>query len=696
MPRHFCLSLRFFPGRARSLAEKQTTIASLPAASRAKSAGAWLAGLCLCVFALGSGPALAGAEELFAKKTDINVFNQAEFLFHSGEFAEAKQLYQDYLQSVPDGGRAGKAFFRLGQIDFRNRYYSTALQYFAFVLQQAPRTHLADQAQYLTGVCYFEMERFDEAGAIFKIQARGNPDAVKRWQSLLYLSRLDEKRFDYSNALAKIKQVYGLGQGKALREQAAQAAEKIIREQLPRETLLSLVRKFRTGFPVDLMLWRLVDLYRLERDHENYRAVLRDFLALFPTHPRRQEAEKMLSQVRETDDRLRLGVLLPLTGKHALTGQRVLQGIQLAFNRLSASEKQGLELVVKDSGSDASLSQTVEELATDPNVVAILGPVLSRNVREIVPLLERYEIPLFTPTASAADLPALSPYIFRNALTRKIQGKFLAEYAVNKLNLRRFVILSPEETFGEEFKDIFSREVLGLGAEVVAWVTYNRSQNDFKNQILDIGGISDRDLKRLTLKQLAKTEKEKKFKGKVPFSKPLVEQAFLNDENVEGLKVSLELSYDAIFIPGFYDKVGLIAPQLVFYNINKVTLLGTNGWNYPDLVETAGRYLRGKGIFVDGFFVHSRERRVREFVENFQNNFGEEPTILSAQAFDAGRIMFQSIDDGARTRGALKNHLQAVKNFPGVSGNTTILPSGDSEKTLFALKIKGKKIVPVD
>ncbi|MFQ5672592.1 MAG: ABC transporter substrate-binding protein [Nitrospinales bacterium] len=679
----FCVSFRFFAGCG--------------PASRARTAGARLAGVCLVGFVLCSAPISAFAEELFESKANANVFNQAEFLFHSGEFAEAKQLYQDYLQNRLDGGRAGKAFFRLGQIDFKNRYYSTALQYFDYVLDQFPRTHLTRQAQYLAGVCYFEMERFDEAEAIFKIQSRANPDAVKRWQSLLYLSRLDEKRFDYGNALVKIRQVYDSGQDKALRDQAVQAAEKIIREQLPRETLLFLVRKFRAGFPVDLMLWRLLDLYRLERDHENYQATLREFLALFPTHPRRQDAEKMLARAEEADDRLRVGVLLPLTGKHALTGQRVLQGIQLAFNQLSASEKQGLELVVKDSGFGSLLSQTVEELATDPNVVAILGPVLSRSVRDIAPLLDRYEIPLFTPTASAADLPALSPYIFRNALTRKIQGKFLADYAVNKLNLRRFVIFSPTETFGEEFKDIFSREVLGLGAEVVAWVTYNRSQNDFKNQILDIGGISDRVLKRLTLKQLAKTEKEdKKFQGKVPFSKPLVEQAFLNSESVEGLKVSLELSYDAIFIPGFYDKVGLIAPQLVFYNINEVTLLGTNGWNYPDLVKTAGPYLRNKGVFVDGFFVHSREGRVREFVESFQANFGEEPTILSAQAFDAGRILFQLIDEGARTRTALKNQLQSVENFPGVSGNTTILPSGDSEKKLFPLKIKGKKIVQVD
>jgi hypothetical protein len=38
-------------------------------------------------------------------------------------------------------------------------------------------------------------------------------------------------------------------------------------------------------------------------------------------------------------------------------------------------------------------------------------------------------------------------------------------------------------------------------------------------------------------------------------------------------------------------------------------------------------------------------------------------------------------------------NLKIVKNFPGVTGKTTLLPSGDSEKNIFALTIKRKKIV---
>lgn len=642
-------------------------------------------------------PPFTCAEETGGKSFETSNFNRAEFLFHAGEFVKAKQAYQEYFQKKPGFLHADQALFRLGQIDFRNGFHTTALRYFNLLLENFPNTPLVYQARFLMAVCHFEMEHFDDAEEIFRNQLKTNPDTGKRWESLLYLGKLDEKRFDYTDAIAKIRQVYVRGADQELRNHAARAAEKIVNEKLPRETLLALAQKFRSGFPGDLIRLRLIALYRLERNNEDYQTVLREFLDFFPTHPRRSEVEKMWLQVKGMETQsLRLAAVLPLTGERALAGQQVLQGIQLAFNQLSVQERENLELIVKDSGSGQPLLETVEELATDPNVIGIIGPVLSGHVKEIAPLAQKYQIPVFSPTASSPGLTSLNPYIFRNALTRKIQGKFLAEYAVNELELRRFVILYPEESYGEELKDIFMEETKALGAEIVTAVPYRRSQNDFKAQILEIGGIPDNDLKEMAIKQLSETQDTREYPGGTPFSRPLIEQGLLNEDTFEDLKVSLELNYDAIFIPGFHDKVELIAPQLNFYNIDQVTLLGTNSWNNPNLVKNAGQYLRNKGIFVDGFFIHSKEEQVKTFVKDFKTTFNEEPTILSAQAFDTTRIFLKLIREGAGNRQQLKTRLHSIKDYPGVSGNTTILPSGDSGKKLFVLKIRGRKIIQVN
>ena len=163
-------------------------------------------------------------------------------------------------------------------------------------------------------------------------------------------------------------------------------------------------------------------------------------------------------------------------------------------------------------------------------------------------------------------------------------------------------------------------------------------------------------------------------------------------DKIENLKVSLEQGYDALFIPGIYDKVGLIIPQLAFYNIEGISLLGTNGWNSPELIKMGGKFLKSV-YFVDGFFSNSNQIRVRRFVEQFKNNYGETPSNLSAQAYDAAGIIFKSINSGANNRLKLKESLIKVKNYPGVTGKTSLLESGDSEKNIFALTVRNNKIV---
>ncbi|MBI5428053.1 MAG: penicillin-binding protein activator [Nitrospinae bacterium] len=478
-----------------------------------------------------------------------------------------------------------------------------------------------------------------------------------------------------------------------MKSQASRTIEELVEEKLSKMAILSLARKVRGDFPLDLALLKLHSIYRMEGDRENYQASLEEFLTRLPRHPLRDDIERKLAQVKSARPKvIRLGAVLPLTGKYALTGQQVLQGIQLAWNQLSPADKQRLELAVKNSGDSQAVSQVVEELAADPSVVGVVGPVLSADVKKIAPLAEKYRLPVFTPTASSSDLLQPNSYIFRNALTKEIQGKFLARYAFNNMGLRRFAVLYPEDAYGVELKEIFSRAVQALGGEIVAVVSYNRKQNDFKEQILQIGGMPDGAMKKRANQSALNSDESAELEGNTSLSRIRVQKEVLNGGQTEGMKVSLVLNYDAIFMPGFYDKIGLIAPQLAFYNIDNVALLGASGWNSPELAKIAGKFLKN-GIFVDGFFLNSQDQHIREFVNNFRTTFAEDPTIISAQAYDAARMIMGLVRNGATNRVAVNERLRAIRDFPGVSGKTDILASGEAEKTIFALKLKGGKIV---
>ncbi len=647
--------------------------------------------ICLLAILTGVLPAVAD-ESSPERELPSNPLSEAEHLFHSGDFFRAQFLYQEYLASNPRGERSHQILFRLGTIDQQNRSFATALKYYKMVLGRFPDPLLSHEVRFAMAQCYFGLERYDEAEVLFRQSAASHPDKKRRWAANIHLGKIDETRFDYETAISKLTDVYVQSDVKDVQDEAHRLINRIIDKNLSKVTLVRLLRKYHSGFPVDQILLKLISIYREERNIEQLQSASSRFLRLFPEHPHRSKIEAGLKRVKENVARkLRIGVVLPLSGKMALTGQQVLQGIQLAVNHSGLAREGKLELVIRDSAAQP-VEHVVEELAVDPDVIGVIGPVLSNDVKQVVAIADRYRVPVFTPTASLHGLPELSPYFFRNALTRKLQGKYIAEYAVNILRLRRFAVLFPLEGYGFELKDAFIREVELLGGEVITVVPYERSQADFKRQILEIGGLSDDKLEELVKNQLETSSKSPPLGQEGTISRPRVEVGLWSGDEVENLRVSLELSYDAIFLPGSYDKVGLIAPQLAFYNVDTVTLLGAGGWNSPELVKIAGNYIR-EGYFVDGFYVNSKRPEVNQFVTQFKTTFAEEPNILSAQSYDAARMFIQIVRSGAQNRLQMRDRLFSIRGFQGVSGRTTIQPTGEADKNLFILKINKKKIV---
>ena len=361
--------------------------------------------------------------------------------------------------------------------------------------------------------------------------------------------------------------------------------------------------------------------------------------------------------------RLKIGCILPLSGEGALTGQRVLEGIQMAFNSFAEpSERGGLswDLIIKDSGDEIAILNLLEGLAKDEDVVSIIGPLLSKSVMSSARIADKYKIPIFSPTASSKDIPGISPYIFRNSLTNQMQGESIADYAMNKLNLKKFAVLYQRDLYGIELKNAFEEKIKSLGGEIIFSEPFDPEQNDFESQIMAIGGIRDSELKKI----------------------------------LDSGEERPDLKYEAIFIPGSADKVGLILPQLVYYNVSGFQILGGNGLNSPELIKVGGKYAEGV-IFVDGFFSRSENPVVREFVERYRVFYHKEPDILAAQSYDAAIMILGIIKKGARNREDIKRELLNLHEYNGVTGITTIQPSGDSKKELFFLTIKNGKIVEV-
>ncbi|MBW2260166.1 MAG: ABC transporter substrate-binding protein, partial [Deltaproteobacteria bacterium] len=155
------------------------------------------------------------------------------------------------------------------------------------------------------------------------------------------------------------------------------------------------------------------------------------------------------------------------------------------------------------------------------------------------------------------------------------------------------------------------------------------------------------------------------------------------------------VDFGAVFIPDTYEKAGMIAPQLPYYDVDNVLLLGTNLWHSDKLIQIARKYVQG-AIVPDGFFLNSPSPKVQSFVRDFEQVFGSSPGFVEAQAYDAALMFFRLVNrPEVRSRLTLRMALSGVRNFPGVTGLSSFDETGDVDKQIYLLKIRGDQFVQI-
>jgi ABC-type branched-subunit amino acid transport system substrate-binding protein len=103
-------------------------------------------------------------------------------------------------------------------------------------------------------------------------------------------------------------------------------------------------------------------------------------------------------------------------------------------------------------------------------------------------LADERRITMICPAASRDGLSTLGPYIFSDSMTNEMQGRAIARYAVEKLGLKKFAILAPQDVYGQTLADQFQKTVQAMGATVMAQQTYLPGSTDFKKQLVALGG----------------------------------------------------------------------------------------------------------------------------------------------------------------------------------------------------------------
>jgi branched-chain amino acid transport system substrate-binding protein len=368
-----------------------------------------------------------------------------------------------------------------------------------------------------------------------------------------------------------------------------------------------------------------------------------------------------------------VGCLLPLSGPFAIYGQEVLNGIELGMGLFSETgEGSDLELVIKDTKGDPELAlAALEDLVNNEKVITIIGPLSSRTSMSCSKKAQTLGIPIITLTQKEG-ITKEGSMVFRNFLTPSREVNRLLDVAVSQMGLARFAILYPDNSYGRFFLNLFWDRLEELGGIVTAVESYKPDETDFAEQIKKMTG-------------LYYPRPESLIRKLSDMRTPEEEESVVFPEEPEPI-----IDFDIIFIPDNFQRVAMIAPQLVYHDVRNVQLTGTSAWQSSRLIETAGVYVQG-AIFSSGFFKDIGDKRVNAFVEEYEANFEAVPGILAATGHDTIRFLREVLaEESIRTRRDLQEALLDYYYFDGVTGDISFNSEGEVEKQPLLITVSGE------
>ena len=604
---------------------------------------------------------------------------QGERLNHIKALLEAKQtdqalvMLEDIFESGPPYYRVDEFMFLHAQALREKNETQQAIIILEQLLEEYPFSPLKDQARLLLGSLYIESDKANRAITVLTNTLNRSSNPTTQSEGLRSLRQAYEMKGEYTEAVdIALKQLKKFPETE--RRELLDYIQDLILQKMDDHTLEDLLATFPATFPGDLVLIRLIELHTVQGNEVLAEQDIRAFLNRFPNHPYAQTAMALMQSFisRIKSHQYVIAAALPFSGKMKPFGADALNGISLA---LQEGQKQlganTLGIVVKNSAlPPAQLHHELEQVLKEFEPISLIGPLLARQVQNVADLPDWSNTPFITPTASLSDVKKFGQFWFSTALTTRLQVTKLVDHAMHTLGFYRFSILSPKSTYGQQLARMFQEIVLQNGGEIIAIESYHPATTDASIQIQR---LKDKDLS-LYGEMLPLETEEPQKKGE--------EQLVYRP------------GFDALFLPGHPTDVAFLSAQLAYYDI-KIPLLGSNSWNHPDLLKWGRSTLNG-GMFGDAIFLESTNLRTQKFIRKYREHFQVDPSIFAAQAYDAMRIILDTISHGATNGQEVRNQLLTRHDFPTFGGLASFGEGGVLNRKVYMIQIANGRFIQIN
>lgn len=328
-------------------------------------------------------------------------------------------------------------------------------------------------------------------------------------------------------------------------------------------------------------------------------------------------------------DLITIGANLEMTGSNASFGTSSLNGIHMAVEEANINGGvlgKKIQVIAVDNRSEVAGSSDALAKLSENKVSVMIGPDTSSNVIALAPLAASDKMPLISPSGTNPAItvdPATGKtreYMFRACFTDPYQGKVMADFARDRLKVQKAVVLVDNSSdYSKGLAEFFEKRFQDKGGSVALQEAYMAKDVDFKPILT-----------------------------KVAAQKP-----------------------DMIFIPGYYQEVGLILRQAREMGIT-IPILGGDGWDSDKLIEIAGAENLKDTYFCNHYSPEDQNPKLQDFIKKYEARYGYKPDGFAVTAYDAAGLALEAIKAGSAKPEDVAKALTHIRNFEGISGKITI------------------------
>ena len=306
------------------------------------------------------------------------------------------------------------------------------------------------------------------------------------------------------------------------------------------------------------------------------------------------------------NEKIKIGLLVPLTGKDSEIGQSIVKSTRLAINKINNSI---IEIIPKDTKSDPTKTLRSAKELSELGVKIVIGPVFNTN---LVYLNELKNITFLSLTNKNKNF---SKNIINAGINATSQLKAINKF-IKENDIKKTIFLTPDGDYKEEIKNAISYSKIKLLKNYY----YNTDPTKLTNQIEKITNYKKRKQNLDDeIKRLEKLDDDK------------------NERLIEKLKKRDTLGrvkFDSVIIADFDESLKSVTTSLLYTDISPKDkyFITLNQWFDESLLKEISSQPM--------YFPSINKKNYEKFSKVYFDTFKEYPNQLSFLSYDLVGLVY--------------------------------------------------------